>query len=228
MGRALWLRWLWLSRTDPARSWATLPVNEDATTMAFFKASIRCTAGNGHSTSFWTDPWLNGRCLADVAPDLFQAVAPWARKRSVFHALTDGAWIHDIVDALSIAVLGQYLLLQQRLDSVHLEPVVEDQVAWRWSASGSYSASSAYGAMFYGSSELLGARQLWKVCAPGEHKFFGWLVCWTAEWRHRHGLQDDDKCALCNQGSESIGHLLLGCVYSREVWMLLLQPQGWE
>jgi hypothetical protein len=86
--------------------------------------------------------------------------------------------------------------------------------------------------MFLGSSELLGARQLWKTKAPGEHKFFCWLVlldrCWTTERRRRHGLQDDDSCALCDQVPETITHLLLGCVYSREVWTSFLPPFGWE
>jgi hypothetical protein len=50
MGRALLLRWLWMSQMDPSRSWVALPIKEDATTMAFFKASIRCTVGNGAGT----------------------------------------------------------------------------------------------------------------------------------------------------------------------------------
>jgi hypothetical protein len=81
MGRVLQLRWLWLSQTDPSRSWAALPIQEDPITTAFFKASIRCTVGNGHSTSFWTNPWVDGQCIADFTPDLFEAVAPHARKR---------------------------------------------------------------------------------------------------------------------------------------------------
>jgi hypothetical protein len=85
--------------------------------------------------------------------------------------------------------------------------------------------------MFLGSSELLGARQLWHVKAPGEHKFFGCLVlqdrCWTTKRRHRHGFQSDSTCVMCDQCPKAIRHLLLGCVYSREVWALVIQPRGW-
>lgn len=35
----------------------------------------------------------------------------------------------------------------------------------------------------------------------------------------QHG---DDECVFCEQESETITHLLVGCSYSREVWFLLL------
>jgi hypothetical protein len=61
MGLTLRLRWLWLSRTDPTRSWAALPINEDAMTTTFFKASIHCAVGNGCWTMLLDRPlarWL--------------------------------------------------------------------------------------------------------------------------------------------------------------------------
>jgi hypothetical protein len=194
--------------------------------------SVRCDLGSDTSTLFWLDPWLNGRCLSDTTPELYAVVVPRACKRTVAAALANDSWIRDISGPLTIPMIVQYLHLRQQLEGVHLDSVVEDRLSWRWSQSGAYSASSAYGAMFLGSSELLGVKQLWKTKAPGEHRFFRWLVlldrCWTAERRRRHGLQDGDSCALCDQGSETISHLLLGCVYSREVWTSFLQRFGWE
>jgi hypothetical protein len=55
-----------LSRADPSRTWVALPI----TTM-FFKASICGIVGSGRSTLFWTDPWVDGHCISDLAPDLF-------------------------------------------------------------------------------------------------------------------------------------------------------------
>ncbi|XP_066334381.1 uncharacterized protein [Miscanthus floridulus] len=78
--------------------------------------------------------------------------------------------------------------------------------------------------MFLGSSRPLGAKELW---APPKVKFFYWLVmhgrCWTAARRFRHGLQDSDTCIICDQGVETMDHILLGCVFSREVWALWLR-----
>lgn len=64
--------------------------------------------------------------------------------------------------------------------------------------------------------------------APPKVKMLFWLALhgrlWTAERRKRHGLQDDDACALCGQAPESASHLFLGCVFSRQVWYDLLAP----
>jgi hypothetical protein len=73
---------------------------------------------------------------ASRTSDLFRTVAPHARK--VMAALANGTWIRDIVGSLMIPVLSQYLLLRQQLDGFVLRPEVEDQVKWRWSASGTY------------------------------------------------------------------------------------------
>jgi hypothetical protein len=37
-----------------------------------------------------------------------------------------------------------------------------------------------------------------------------------------------NTCALCNQGVETISHLLLDSVSIREVWASFLQFVGWE
>jgi hypothetical protein len=50
--------------------------------------------------------------------------------------------------------------------------------------------------------------------------------CWTATRRKRHGLQDDDACALCDQEPETVSHLLLTCSFSRTVWHLILARIG--
>jgi hypothetical protein len=46
--------------------------------------------------------------------------------------------------------------------------------------------------------------------------------------RHRKGLQTDNHCALCSQESELVDHLMVQCVFSREVWFLTLCRCVWE
>jgi hypothetical protein len=90
-----------------------------------------------------------------------------------------------------------------------------------------YSMLSAYGAMFVGSSRPLGAKQIWKTSAPPRVKFFFRLVmhghCWTAHKRRRHGLQESDACIICDQAVETMDHIILGCVFGREVWASCLR-----
>jgi hypothetical protein len=116
------------------------------------------------------------------------------------------------------------------LQDVVLQLLQADRFVWKWSSDGKYSASSAYRAFFNGSAALLGAREIWQTKVPPKVKFFFWLVLhqrlWTAERRKRHDLQDDDDCALCGQAPESIEHLFLGCVFTRELWFKLLAPVG--
>jgi hypothetical protein len=35
--------------------------------VAFFMSSIRCIVGDVRSMLFWVDPWIDGRCMADLA-----------------------------------------------------------------------------------------------------------------------------------------------------------------
>jgi hypothetical protein len=69
--------------------------------------------------------------------------------------------------------------------------------------------------------------ELWKSRAPNKCRFFLWLAlqdrCWTAMRRMRHGLQSNATCTLCSKDEEFISHLLLGCVYSSEVWYKALR-----
>jgi hypothetical protein len=71
---ALRLRWLWLSQTDSSRAWSAFPVKEDQATTAFFYSSISIIVGDGKSVLFWLDHWLDGKSIADLAPDLVASV----------------------------------------------------------------------------------------------------------------------------------------------------------
>jgi hypothetical protein len=95
-------------------------------------------------------------------------------------------------------------------------------MVWKWTSFSTYSASSAYEALFRGQTVMLGAKEVWRMKAPREHKFFLSLViqdtCWTSERRRWHDLTTSAGCALCSQADASIDHLLVGCIFSREVW----------
>jgi hypothetical protein len=62
------------------------------------------------------------------------------------------------------------------LEAVVLRQHAKDRFYWRFSSDGIYSASSAYKAMFVGSSTLRSAKELWKTSAPPKVKFFFWLA----------------------------------------------------
>jgi hypothetical protein len=92
----------------------------------------------------------------------------------------------------------QYLHPRERIDQVVLQLDVNVSVAWRWSSSGVYSVSSEYAALLHGQTSLFQVKEVWKVKAPMEHKFFLWLVlqdrCWTLEILQRHGIDNNGPC----------------------------------
>jgi hypothetical protein len=166
--------------------------------------------------------------LNHFAPVLFAATSRTGKKRLLRDALHNNQWANDIAGAPTTQVMHDYLRVWEHLHSVVLQPLQPDRFVWKWSPNGGYSVSSTYRAFFTGSTKLLGAKELWQAKAPPKVKMFFWLALhrrlWTAERRKRHGLQDDDACALCDQHAETGSHLFLGCAFARQVWFGLLSP----
>lgn len=194
---------------------------------AFFSAAKVLALGDSHSTFFWMDNLLDGKGIRCLALAVFATVPKRRRGISVAKVLHDRVWVLTYHWAAHHETVTEFISLWNTVEQVHLSPGVPDTFKWRFTADGAYSSSSAYGAMFLGSSRPLGAKEIWKTSAPSCVKFFFWLVlhgrCWTAHRRHQHGLQDNDACIHCDQAVETMDHIILGCVYSREVWASCLR-----
>ena len=75
-GYALRMRWLWLQRTDDSRPWRDLRAKEETVVEDMFQTSILVEIGDGQKALFWTDKWLQGQSLLDIAPCLCSTVGP--------------------------------------------------------------------------------------------------------------------------------------------------------
>jgi hypothetical protein len=86
--------------------------------------------------------------------------------------------------------------------------------------------SSTGSAVYQGPRNSLKLRRLPTAC------FFVWVAlldrCWTFARLQCHNLQNSGFYALCSHSSETMEHLLLSCVYSRELWFKLLRSSGWH
>jgi hypothetical protein len=60
---------------------------------SFFRASVQfIIVGEGSSVKFWTDPWLEGVAIADLAPELLAAVPRrWQQLRRVAEAMQNNS-----------------------------------------------------------------------------------------------------------------------------------------
>ena len=68
------------------------------------------------------------------------------------------------------------------------------------------------------------AKPIWRSFGPVKCKIFAWLatkyrLC-TSDRRARHGLQEHpDACLTCLQEEDNVDHVLIQCVFAREVWL---------
>jgi hypothetical protein len=194
-------------------------------------AAIITKLGDGANTLFWKDRWLDGKCIKDIAPAVFDLVPPrLANIRLVRDTLPNFQWISDVNGAISVRVIAEFLELCEVLDAVVLQPGIRDRHLWKFSASGEYTTSSAYKALFLGSVQFEPAERVWKSWAPGKCKFFIWLVehnrCWTADRLIKRGLDRPEQCPLCDQEAETINHLLVKCVFAIQFWFHFLSSVG--
>jgi hypothetical protein len=162
------------------------------------------------NTLFWSDRWLHGCSIADLAPLVTACVPPRIKnKRTVAQALDGDAWLSDIQGGLSLIGFMEFLWLGDCPREVTLsQDQDQDQHIWQFDASGSYSAKSAYRAFFNGSITFEPWRKIWKCWAPGKCKFCIWLAiqnrCWMVDRLARRGMSHPEKCPLCDQEEETI------------------------
>jgi hypothetical protein len=150
MNWALRLRWLWLKKTDTGRPWTSFKINAHPSVKTFFSATISSVVGNGKNTLFWTDNWIDGQSLCQLAPHLVQMVSSRAKMRNVHDALISRSRVHDIRGVITVNVLSDFLKVWDLTTDWVLTPDQEDKHSWRLSSSGLYSAKSAYTDFFLG------------------------------------------------------------------------------
>jgi hypothetical protein len=166
LGWALRIRWLWAQKTDADRPWAGLPITVPHKARALFNVAVDAIVGNGEEILFWTDRWLGGHTLAEIAPNLFKTVQKrTTKRRTVAQALHNRTWVQDIKGARTVEVLLEFLQIWDMVDGFILQPEIPDRYKWKLTQDGSYSSKSAYKAFFVGSIKFGPWRRIWKTWA---------------------------------------------------------------
>lgn len=147
-GAALRARWLWQQAKFPNKPWADLPFPSDKLSAAIFTASTVIVVGSGASISFWHCHWWQGTPLRDQFPHLYSHSR--GRRLSLLAALTDRKWIACIRSNPSAQVLADYVHVWHIASQVNLSPGQPDDIHWKWTADGQYSAKTAYRILFQG------------------------------------------------------------------------------
>ena len=105
-----------------------------------------------------------------------------------------------------------------------------DDITWKFTTSGFYTAASAYKAQFEGLTRSSMPEMVWKNWAPPKCKLFAWLVLqnrvWTADRLHRRGWPNCGLCQLCKREDESAAHLFFRCRFTIRVWNMVIAWLG--
>lgn len=93
-----------------------------------------------------------------------------------------------------------------------------DEIKWRWTATGVYTAKSAYRAQFHGSHNTFDSKGIWTAKVEDKHRVFMWLLVQckllTADKLLSRNWPCHPVCALCDQAPETAEHMCLHCVYA--------------
>jgi hypothetical protein len=222
---ALRLRWPWLEWKDKDKIWVGMgnPCSEED--MNLFYAATTITLGSGEKTSFWHAPWLHDQKPKDIAPLLFELCK--RKNWFVSQALRDEAWIRKLRNDATISLehLTQFVHLWALINTIHLHDDVEDDISWKLTANGQYSAASAYKMQFLGLIESSMYKIVWKAWAPPKAKNHAWIALqnrlWTADRLRKRGWENCGLCTLCKQTEETCDHLFVHCRFTIRIWRLI-------
>lgn len=144
------------------------------------------------------------------APHLFDVVPRRRQGISVRDTINNRSWVRDIQGTLTSEVLCDYVNVWEKVDGISLQRDISDRFIWH-------------------GFRMVCIRHR-RPIEPPKCKFFFWLLLhdrlWMAARRKRHGLQDNEVCALRSQETEMADHLTTDCVFAREVWLRVLAPLG--
>jgi hypothetical protein len=108
-------------KTKTDKPWASLQLQANPVVQSLFSMAMGTVIGDGNSTLFWSDRWLAGQRVEDLAPELTLMVSKRIiNKRTVLEALTYSRWIQDLRGVLSWEVLMEITLLWEIFEGVNL------------------------------------------------------------------------------------------------------------
>jgi len=197
-----------------------LPI--DDTDQALFTAATRVTVNNGKTARFWTASWIDGTSPALLFPDLYSHSK--RKNRTVFEAMTNDQWVRDVSHDLTVGLISEFVQLWTLVEEAHFDPssAAEDTITWTRTASGEYTAKSAYLMQFDGGASSLYPKTVWHVWAPSRCKIFLWLLLqnrvWTADRLLMREWPNSYFCPLCYRNLETAQHLSSECEESRRIW----------
>uniref|UniRef100_A0A453SA40 Reverse transcriptase zinc-binding domain-containing protein n=1 Tax=Aegilops tauschii subsp. strangulata TaxID=200361 RepID=A0A453SA40_AEGTS len=224
-GAVLRTRWLWQQAKFPDKPWTGLPFPSDKLSYSIFIASTVITIGSGATISFWHSHWWQGTPLRELFPQLYSHSR--GHNLSLMTALADRKWITCIKENPTAQVLADYVRVWNITAQVNLSPTQPDDIRWKWTADGQYSARTAYQMLFQGRIRTNHNMLIWSSRTPPKCQMHAWLAiqgrCNTADQLAKKNWPHTPTCTLCQLQPETALHLFAQCQYTRLLWQMILQ-----
>lgn len=109
----------------------------------------------------------------DMYPVLFRLA--WRKNKTVKEELINQNWTRGLWRMQSVSEMASFVQLWDHVQEIQLTEG-RDQIKWKWTEDGNYTAKSAYMAQFQGSYSTFRGSHIWQAEAEGKHKFFSWLL----------------------------------------------------
>jgi hypothetical protein len=90
--------------------------------------------------------------------------------RKVFEELTNANWTRGLWRMTTFTEMAEFVELWDRVQGFSFTDR-PDEIHWRWTQSGEYTAKSAYAIQFAGSYSRVDNQVYWKAPMEGKHKF---------------------------------------------------------
>ncbi len=94
-----------------------------------------------------------------------------------------------------------------------------DEPKWRWTKSEAYTVKSMYNFLMDGGVQNRHLKRFWKIKSPLKVKIFVWTILHrkvlTADNLAKRGWQGVESCVLCQEDSETLDHLFIGCAFTK-------------
>jgi len=123
--------------------------------------------------------------------------------------------------------LEDYLNIWDLVEGLTLQQEIPDRFRWKLTQSGTYTSKSAYTAFFVETIKFAPWKKFGRVGLHSSASFsFGWLSTIDVRRQDRlakRGLPHSKAYPFCDQEEETIQHILMGCVFTRQIWFSILQ-----
>lgn len=183
---------------------------------------IRKKIGNGITTSFWWDPWLNDGpvALREDLPRVMQSGLGEVVSVAEAWNWSGGVWPN-------LEIFNKVRGIGSPLNNNSY-----DKLVWRDVKDYPFSTNRAWKSIREKNGNVKWYNLVWKAPIIPRCSFTSWVVARdrlpTKGRMKNQGIVDDAMCIFCEREEENIDHLFFKCEYSNLVWKLIIKDDfGW-